>query len=117
MAWHSKGANHAIVRPRLQRPSPAPHVPPATWPTIPIPHPAGGITYARSREEHQRYLEDTAPAEEPPDPGHEKARPLERGPGGVPAQPTEAFGFTEFGQVTPAPNIIRRILNARKDRT
>lgn len=67
MAWHCKGANHAIVRPRIVRER-APQVPPATWPTLAIPHPDGGVTYARSAEEYQRYLEDTSPAEAPPEP-------------------------------------------------
>jgi hypothetical protein len=60
---------HVYTPPRDTRPAHARTTEAPSWSTTPIPHPAGGVTYARSPEEFERHLEDTAPVEPPPEPG------------------------------------------------
>jgi hypothetical protein len=74
---------------------------------------------------------DPAPVEEPPEPGHEKARPLQREPGGVsdqhtapvepPPEPASRYVWDDHhrepGPEEEPPLGYRHIRNARKDRT
>jgi hypothetical protein len=80
---------HARTEERAEAPEP--------WSTTPIPHPAGGITYARSPEEYQRHLEDAEPAEAPLPPAPESCHP--------PDAVNLPIHYANAG-------LIRRILNA-----
>lgn len=91
MLWQSKDLHTRITA--WDTPPPVP----ASWPTTAIPHPAGGVTYARSKEEYQRYTAGAGPL--PPAPES--------------AYPPDAVALPE----TKRPGPFRRIVNATRRTT